>query len=122
MASKVLKMKMWPDENGGTWKQNVQDIKGEVLCVSQFTLQASTKKGNKPDFHGAAGSEQARELYDLFYGKVQELYDPAKVTLEIDTNPAKGATESKGDEVTESKASREPPPSNTYQMPSELLE
>ena len=47
--------------------------------VSQFTLQASTKKGNKPDFHGAAGSEQARELYDVFYGKVQELYDPAKV-------------------------------------------
>lgn len=47
--------------------------------MSQFTLQASTKKGNKPDFHGAAGSEQARELYDVFYGKVQELYDPAKV-------------------------------------------
>jgi len=49
------------------------------IAVSQFTLLASTKKGNKPDFHGAAGGEQARELYDHFYAKVQELYDPEKV-------------------------------------------
>lgn len=79
MASKVLKMKMWPDETGGTWKHSVQDIKGEVLCVSQFTLLASTKKGNKPDFHGAASPEHARELYDRFYERVQELYDVEKV-------------------------------------------
>lgn len=49
------------------------------VAVSQFTLLASTKKGNKPDFHGAAGGEQARELYDHFYAKVQELYNPMKV-------------------------------------------
>lgn len=79
MASKVLKMKMWPDECGGTWKRSVQDIEGEVLCVSQFTLLASTKKGSKPDFHGAASSEHARELYDKFYDKVQDLYDVEKV-------------------------------------------
>lgn len=47
--------------------------------VSQFTLLASTKKGNKPDFHGAAGGEEARELYDHFFAKVQELYEPEKV-------------------------------------------
>ena len=40
---------------------------------------ASTKKGNKPDFHAAAGGEHARELYDSFYAKVQELYDADKV-------------------------------------------
>ncbi|KAI4094809.1 MAG: hypothetical protein LQ344_002055 [Seirophora lacunosa] len=79
MAAKVLKMKMWPDEAGGTWKQSVQEIKGEVLCVSQFTLLASTKKGSKPDFHGAAGGEKARELYDHFVMKVQELYEKDKV-------------------------------------------
>ena len=79
MASKVLRMKMWPDESGGSWKQNVQDIKGEVLCVSQFTLLASTKKGSKPDFHGAASPERARELYDHFYEKVQDLYEVEKV-------------------------------------------
>lgn len=47
--------------------------------VSQFTLLASTKKGSKPDFHGAADSEKAKELYDLFYARVQELYDPSRV-------------------------------------------
>ncbi|KAK0517054.1 hypothetical protein JMJ35_000209 [Cladonia borealis] len=73
-------MKLWPDETGATkWKRNVQDIKGEVLCVSQFTLLASTKKGNRPDFHGAAGGEQAKELYDHFFAQVQELYEPEKV-------------------------------------------
>ena len=79
MASKVLKLKMWPDEVGGNWKRNVQDIQGEVLCVSQFTLLASTKKGSKPDFHGAASGEKAKELYDYFFAKVQELYTPDKV-------------------------------------------
>ncbi|KAL8810934.1 MAG: hypothetical protein Q9223_007643 [Gallowayella weberi] len=76
MAAKVLKMKMWPDDVGGT------DIRGEVLCnllVSQFTLLASTKKGSKPDFHGAAGGEQARELYDHFVKNVQALYEKDKV-------------------------------------------
>ena len=42
-------------------------------------MLASTKKGNKPDFHGAAGGEEARQLYDHFFTKVQELYEPAKV-------------------------------------------
>lgn len=42
-------------------------------------MLASTKKGTKPDFHGAAGGEKAKELYDAFYAKVQELYSPDKV-------------------------------------------
>ena len=54
-------------------------VDSSITSVSQFTLLASTKKGNKPDFHGAAGGEQAREMYDLFYAKVEELYDPEKV-------------------------------------------
>jgi D-tyrosyl-tRNA(Tyr) deacylase len=47
--------------------------------VSQFTLLASLKKGNKPDFHQSASGEKAKALYDLFYQKVGELYDPQKV-------------------------------------------
>ena len=50
-----------------------------TFTVSQFTLLASTKKGNKPDFHGAAGGEEARELYDHFFAKIRELYEPGKV-------------------------------------------
>ncbi len=79
MAGKILKMRLWPDEAGGQWKKNVQDIQGEVLCVSQFTLYASTRKGNKPDFHGAAKPDIAKELYDHFVVTVQKSYEPARV-------------------------------------------
>ncbi|GAB1316222.1 D-tyrosyl-tRNA(Tyr) deacylase [Madurella fahalii] len=79
LAAKVLKLKLWDDESGGRWKKSVQDINGEVLCVSQFTLLASTKKGNKPDFHGAMGGEDAKKLYQYFYRKVQEGYTADKV-------------------------------------------
>ncbi|KAI4186539.1 MAG: hypothetical protein L6R41_003413 [Letrouitia leprolyta] len=124
MAAKVLKMKMWPDEDGGTWKRSVQDIKGEVLCVSQFTLLASTKKGSKPDFHGAAGGEKARELYDHFVSKVQEIYEKDKVKngvfqammQEIQTNPPKIPEKSNVETVTK------PKNESDYQLPPELLE
>jgi hypothetical protein len=47
--------------------------------VSQFTLLASTKKGSKPDFHGAMGGEDAKRLYQHFYRKVQEGYAADRV-------------------------------------------
>ncbi|KAK3682160.1 D-Tyr tRNAtyr deacylase-like domain-containing protein [Podospora appendiculata] len=79
LAAKVLKMKLWDDESGGRWKKSVQDINGEVLCVSQFTLLASTKKGNKPDFHGALGGDEAKDLYSCFVRKIQEGHASEKV-------------------------------------------
>ncbi|KAB5571879.1 deacylase, partial [Coniochaeta sp. 2T2.1] len=79
LAAKVLKMKLWDDEAGGRWKKSVQDINGEVLCVSQFTLLASTKKGSKPDFHGALGGEEAKRLYSYFFSRVQAGYQSDKV-------------------------------------------
>ncbi|KAJ9611736.1 D-tyrosyl-tRNA(Tyr) deacylase [Cladophialophora chaetospira] len=113
MASKVVKMKLWPDENGSHWKRNVKDVDGEILCVSQFTLLANTKKGNKPDFHGAAKSDFAKELYDYFVTRVKEMHgsDSVKdgvfqammqvalvndgpVTIEIETIPPKKDTPS----------------------------
>ncbi|KAI1974549.1 D-tyrosyl-tRNA(Tyr) deacylase [Ophidiomyces ophidiicola] len=108
LATKVLKLKMWPDDSGTNWKKSVHDIQGEVLCVSQFTLLAKVKKGNKPDFHGAADAVKAKELYDHFYSKIGQIYDPQRVrngvfqammevglvndgpvTLEINTSPSK---------------------------------
>ncbi|KAK7991965.1 hypothetical protein PG996_013022 [Apiospora saccharicola] len=79
LVAKVLKMKLWDDEAGGRWKKSVQDIEGEVLCVSQFTLLAQTKKGNKPDFHGAMGGDEAKRLYDYFFNKVQQSYKEDRV-------------------------------------------
>ncbi|KAJ5594233.1 D-aminoacyl-tRNA deacylase [Penicillium hispanicum] len=79
LVNKVLKAKFWPDENGGQWKKNVQDIGGEVLCVSQFTLYGKMKKGNKPDFHDAADAQTARKIYDHFYTKMRDSYVPDRV-------------------------------------------
>ncbi|KAI6383608.1 hypothetical protein MCOR25_000061 [Pyricularia grisea] len=79
MATKVLRMRLWDDDSGGRWKLNVKDINGEVLCVSQFTLLASTKKGTKPDFHGAMGGDEAKPLYDHFFHKVQAGYQTDRV-------------------------------------------
>ncbi|KAF2163700.1 hypothetical protein M409DRAFT_37206, partial [Zasmidium cellare ATCC 36951] len=78
MASKVLKVKLW-DDGESKWKKNVQEIDGDVLCVSQFTLLASTKKGNKPDFHKSAPAAKGKELYDSFIGQVRKLYREDKV-------------------------------------------
>ncbi|KAJ5816581.1 D-tyrosyl-tRNA(Tyr) deacylase [Penicillium robsamsonii] len=79
LVNKVLKAKFWPDENGTQWKKNVKEIEGEVLCVSQFTLYAKMKKGNKPDFHDAASPDTARKIYDFFYDKMGEGYTPDRV-------------------------------------------
>ncbi|KAL5624613.1 hypothetical protein BROUX41_004673 [Berkeleyomyces rouxiae] len=80
MANKILKFKLWDDEDAGTrWKKSVMDIGGEVLCVSQFTLLAKTTKGTKPDFHGACPPEAASKLYHYFLQKVQNGYAEDKV-------------------------------------------
>ncbi|KAF3390344.1 D-tyrosyl-tRNA, partial [Penicillium rolfsii] len=79
LVNKVLKAKFWPDENGAQWKKNVQEIEGEILCVSQFTLYGKMKKGNKPDFHDAADPTTARKLYDHFYNRMRENYVPGRV-------------------------------------------
>ncbi|KAF2768564.1 putative aminoacyl-tRNA hydrolase [Teratosphaeria nubilosa] len=79
MASKVLKVKLWEADDGTKWKKNVQEIDGEVLCVSQFTLLASTKKGNKPSFHASATPVKGKELYDQFMKKVRAEYQEGRV-------------------------------------------
>ncbi|CAL5866284.1 uncharacterized protein PFLUO_LOCUS491 [Penicillium psychrofluorescens] len=79
LVNKVLKSRFWPDENGTQWKKSVQDIEGEVLCVSQFTLYGKMKKGNKPDFHEAANAETARKIYDHFYELMRKSYVPDRV-------------------------------------------
>ncbi|KAM0141693.1 hypothetical protein ACHAO1_001532 [Botrytis cinerea] len=70
LAAKVLKMRLWDDENGGRTSKEK---------FSVFTLLASTKKGSKPDFHGALGGDLARELYQLFVTKVQQGYASERV-------------------------------------------
>lgn len=62
---KITNMRIFSNEEG-KMNLSVRDIKGEVLSVSQFTLFANTKKGNRPAFTGAAQADLASHLYDQF--------------------------------------------------------
>ena len=72
LAAKTAAMRIFPDENG-VMNRSVLDIGGEVLAVSQFTLMASTKKGNRPSYIHAAGHELAVPMYELYCEKLSEL-------------------------------------------------
>ena len=62
---KIIKLRIFEDENGKT-NRSLQDVGGELLVVSQFTLYADCKKGNRPSFTAAAPPVQANDLYEVF--------------------------------------------------------
>jgi len=72
LAGKVARMRIFEDEEG-KMNRSVEESGGEVLVVSQFTLLASTKKGNRPSFIRAARPEVAEELYVDFGKEVEGL-------------------------------------------------
>lgn len=72
LATKAANMRIFDDENG-VMNRSVIDVGGEVLAVSQFTLTASTKKGNRPSYIHAAGHDLAIPLYDKFCERLQSL-------------------------------------------------
>jgi D-aminoacyl-tRNA deacylase len=72
LASKIAQMRIFSDE-AGLMNRSVMDIKGEMIVVSQFTLHASTKKGNRPSFLKAARPDFAIPMYENFVSKLKEL-------------------------------------------------
>ena len=65
LLAKILKLRIFSDE-AGKMNRSVQDIGGGLLVVSQFTLAADTKGGNRPSFTGAASPDEGRRLYEYF--------------------------------------------------------
>ena len=71
-ANKVCALRIFDDENG-VMNKSIIDVNGEILCVSQFTLFAMTKKGNRPSYFKAAKGEISEPLYNEFCGKLKNI-------------------------------------------------
>lgn len=72
LARKVVNLRIFSDRDG-KMNESLTDVKGEVLVVSQFTLHALTKKGNRPSYIRAARPEVAVPLYEGFVGEMRAL-------------------------------------------------
>jgi D-tyrosyl-tRNA(Tyr) deacylase len=73
MVRKCLDLRLFPDEEGGDrWQKSVQEIDGELLVISQFTLYGDCRKGRRPSFDRSAAPTLAEELYNGFVAKLRE--------------------------------------------------
>lgn len=72
MADKIVKLRVFPDENGKT-NLSLSQVGGSILSVSQFTLYGSVKEGNRPSFVSAMRPDEARVLYEEFYSYLKTL-------------------------------------------------
>jgi len=70
LSGKIVRLRIFRDEQG-LMNKPVKEIQGDILVVSQFTLHASTKKGNRPSFIRAAGLEISIPLYSLFLKQLE---------------------------------------------------
>lgn len=82
LGRKIQGLRVFDDENG-VMNRSIIDIDGEILVVSQFTLMASYKKGNRPSYIRAAGHATAIPLYEEFCKKLEELINKEVKTGEF---------------------------------------
>lgn len=73
LLAKLLKLRIFQDE-AGKMNCSVQDVAGGLLLVSQFTLAADTRGGNRPSFTGAAVPEEGRRLYEYFVDRARQMH------------------------------------------------
>ncbi len=72
MARKCLDLRLFPSPGSDRWDLSVQEIQGEILVVSQFTLYGDCRKGRRPSFDGAAPPAQAEGLYNDFVSLLRD--------------------------------------------------
>ena len=77
LVRKIVQMRIFEDEEGKL-NRCIQDIGGEILSVSQFTLYADTKKGNRPSFSKAAPGDVAIEMFEQFNGLLRDTGIPVE--------------------------------------------
>ena len=89
LAGKIAQLRIFPDEQG-RMNKDIQEIQGEMLVVSQFTLFADTQKGNRPSFFQAAKPDEAIPRYEEFLEKIELLTKsaPAHGTFAADMQVA----------------------------------
>ena len=85
LCRKIVRLRIFPDENQ-VMNLPVTDVDGEVLLISQFTLHASTKKGNRPSYIRAARPEFASPLYELFKNELEIMIGKPVQTGEFGAN------------------------------------
>lgn len=80
LTKKIANLRIFEDENN-KMNLSIQDVKGEILAVSQFTLAADLSCGNRPGFESAARPEEAKQLYEYFVEQLQTYNLPVQTGI-----------------------------------------
>lgn len=80
MARKIIQYRVFSDVDG-KMNLSVQDVQGDILLVSQFTLAADTRKGLRPSFSSAAGADISQPLFAQLADEISHLYKPPQTGL-----------------------------------------